>query len=377
MTELSWGTVPGTQTAGWQMAHTNVFGAGLDATYDADMSNQTEGSLFFHLSDWLGTRRQQTDYAGNPMLNFTGLPYGDGVTTIPVSTAAAGDATEQHFTGKERDAESGNDYFGARYYASSMGRFMSPDWSAKVEPVPYSKLDNPQSLNLYAYVMNNPLGRVDASGHAPLSWGGFEDCGDRGDCSGGGQNAAEQAANEKSKAEADGAVSEAKKQSSGRGPGFWGRLGQRLNNFFHFDGFVTNAELDRVHGAFSSFYIEPDSVQEIEPNSYVTMGLDAAGIGATLSGHAYVAGGIAAGSSVYNPDPMNLGLNGMSVVPGILGEAAMPLTVVSDVGSLSGGVVSNNIFAPMIMSIPGNTMDDGNGNSVQTPEAYCVASGTC
>ena len=49
------------------------------------------------------------------------------------------------FTGKERDTESGNDYFGARYYASSMGRFMSPDWSAKAEPVPYAKLDNPQS----------------------------------------------------------------------------------------------------------------------------------------------------------------------------------------------------------------------------------------
>jgi len=38
------------------------------------------------------------------------------------------------YSGKERDAESGNDYFGARYYASSMGRFMSPDWSAKAEP---------------------------------------------------------------------------------------------------------------------------------------------------------------------------------------------------------------------------------------------------
>ena len=46
-----------------------------------------------------------------------------------------------------------------------MGRFMSPDWSAKVEPVPYSKLDDPQSLNLYAYVRNNPLGNVDADGH--------------------------------------------------------------------------------------------------------------------------------------------------------------------------------------------------------------------
>jgi RHS repeat-associated protein len=69
------------------------------------------------------------------------------------------------YTGKERDAETGNDYFGARYYASSMGRFMSPDWSAKVEPVPYAKLDNPQSLNLYAYVENNPLSRSDLDGH--------------------------------------------------------------------------------------------------------------------------------------------------------------------------------------------------------------------
>jgi RHS repeat-associated protein len=65
------------------------------------------------------------------------------------------------FTDKERDTESGNDYFGARYYASSMGRFMSPDWSAKAEPVPYSKLDDPQTLNLYAYVTNNPLTRRD------------------------------------------------------------------------------------------------------------------------------------------------------------------------------------------------------------------------
>jgi RHS repeat-associated protein len=69
------------------------------------------------------------------------------------------------FTGKERDTESGNDYFGARYYGSSMGRMMSPDWSAKVMPVPYLRLENPQSLNLYSYVWNNPLSRNDPDGH--------------------------------------------------------------------------------------------------------------------------------------------------------------------------------------------------------------------
>jgi len=46
-----------------------------------------------------------------------------------------------------------------------MGRFMSPDWSAKEDPVPYAKLDNPQSLNLYSYVLNSPLILVDKDGH--------------------------------------------------------------------------------------------------------------------------------------------------------------------------------------------------------------------
>jgi|SRR5271156_5659526 len=72
------------------------------------------------------------------------------------------------FTGKERDAESGNDYFGARYYASSMGRFMSPDWSSRPNPVPYADLTNPQSLNLYGYAGNNPLSKTDPDGHCDV-----------------------------------------------------------------------------------------------------------------------------------------------------------------------------------------------------------------
>ncbi|HEY0758702.1 MAG TPA: RHS repeat-associated core domain-containing protein [Acidisarcina sp.] len=84
---------------------------------------------------------------------------------------------EQQFTGKIRDVETGNDYFGARYYSSSTGRFMSPDWSAQEEPVPYGELDDPQSLNLYVYVRNNPLSRTDNYGHSPWGFaGGFEGC---------------------------------------------------------------------------------------------------------------------------------------------------------------------------------------------------------
>lgn len=69
------------------------------------------------------------------------------------------------FTGKERDSESGLDNFGARYDASSLGRFMTPDWAAKPTTVPYASFGDPQTLNLYAYVRNNPVSRADADGH--------------------------------------------------------------------------------------------------------------------------------------------------------------------------------------------------------------------
>jgi RHS repeat-associated protein len=60
-------------------------------------------------------------------------------------------------SGKERDTESGLDYFGARYYGSTMGRFMSPD------PLG-GHPEDPQTLNKYVYVRNNPLSLTDPTG---------------------------------------------------------------------------------------------------------------------------------------------------------------------------------------------------------------------
>src|SRR5579863_5571498 len=69
------------------------------------------------------------------------------------------DAVRSRYTGKERDTESGNDYFGARYYASSMGRMMSPDpGNVGASPI------NPQTWNMYSYGLNNPLRITDPSG---------------------------------------------------------------------------------------------------------------------------------------------------------------------------------------------------------------------
>ena len=81
------------------------------------------------------------------------------------------------FTGKERDAESGLDYFGARYYGSSLGRFMQSDEfpggpvdlfetdDPSSQALPYADIKDPQSLNKYSYTYNNPLRYVDPDGH--------------------------------------------------------------------------------------------------------------------------------------------------------------------------------------------------------------------
>jgi RHS repeat-associated protein len=73
------------------------------------------------------------------------------------------------FTGKERDAESGLDDFGARYYGSSMGRFMStdpyiPQFECKNTSCFTNYFGNPKNWNRYAYTRNNPLAFVDPNG---------------------------------------------------------------------------------------------------------------------------------------------------------------------------------------------------------------------
>jgi RHS repeat-associated protein len=159
----------------WQRS--NVYAVGkLIATYDliTDPSSTNPDqvpALHFHLSDPVGTRRLQTSSVGQPETDCQSFPFGDQLFCFPDANAprTADDATPLHFTGKERDTESGNDYFGARYYSSAMGRFMSPDWSGTPSAVPYANLFNPQSLNLYAYAGNNPLIRIDKDGHC-WSW---------------------------------------------------------------------------------------------------------------------------------------------------------------------------------------------------------------
>ncbi|WP_263417852.1 RHS repeat-associated core domain-containing protein [Terriglobus albidus] len=118
-------------------------------------------STTHYLADHLGSTSMALTVEGWPTQTSEFQPYGQEIN--PVASA-----NHYKFTGKERDVESGLDYFGARYYSPTMGRWMSPDWSEWQDAIPFSKLDNPQSLNLYGYVWNNPLSRVDEDGHETL-----------------------------------------------------------------------------------------------------------------------------------------------------------------------------------------------------------------
>ena len=133
--------------SGWQRGEVYAGGRHL-ATY----ANST---TYFDHEDWLGTERVRTAVNGSVCESITSLPFGDGEST----TGSCADASTRHFTGKERDTESGLDNFGARYDASSIGRFMSPD-----NPK-FSEKTDPQSWNLYSYVSDNPLSRIDPTGH--------------------------------------------------------------------------------------------------------------------------------------------------------------------------------------------------------------------
>ncbi|HWQ55172.1 MAG TPA: RHS repeat-associated core domain-containing protein [Bryobacteraceae bacterium] len=113
--------------------------------------------------DHLGSTRMLAGTTGIRRYDYR--PYGeelyagDGGRTTAMGYTAGRDQVTVKFTGKERDVETGLDYFGARYFSGAHGRFTSPD-------APFADQDpaDPQSWNLYAYGRNNPLLYTDPSG---------------------------------------------------------------------------------------------------------------------------------------------------------------------------------------------------------------------
>jgi RHS repeat-associated protein len=162
---------------------TTVFVYDVTGQLLAEYGNQqqTAGGTSYLTSDDLGTPRVITGANGNVTGRHDYQPFGE---EIPISYGGreaiggypANDRLRQKFTLKERDDETGFDYFIARYYASGQGRFTSPDEftggpveyfaaAASNNPTFYADLTNPQTLNKYQYCLNNPLRYIDPFGH--------------------------------------------------------------------------------------------------------------------------------------------------------------------------------------------------------------------
>jgi RHS repeat-associated protein len=103
--------------------------------------------VHYYFADHLGSADVVTSNLGVIQKESDYYPYGGEIVVT------GSDANNYKFTGKERDSESGLDNFGARYDASSLGRFMTPD-PLYIEA---HRLVDPQRLNLYAYARNNPF----------------------------------------------------------------------------------------------------------------------------------------------------------------------------------------------------------------------------
>jgi RHS repeat-associated protein len=125
------------------------------------------GIVHWLVTDQLGTPRMIFDQSGSlaTTSRHDYLPFGEEIfagtagrtTTLGYTN---GDGARQKFTLKERDIETGLDYFGARYYGSTQGRFTGAD------PISLGvdRLFDPQRFNRYAYVRNNPLMFTDPDG---------------------------------------------------------------------------------------------------------------------------------------------------------------------------------------------------------------------
>jgi RHS repeat-associated protein len=124
----------------------------------------TDGQFYWLHTNHLGSARAMTDVNGNLVYRGQFDPFGQ--TLMEWSSSGNTNLNTKKFTGYERDAATGLDYARARMYTSSRGRFMQPDPMGLAA----SAVGNPQSLNRYSYVRNDPINFVDPNGLEAKLW---------------------------------------------------------------------------------------------------------------------------------------------------------------------------------------------------------------
>jgi RHS repeat-associated protein len=117
--------------------------------------DQPSNAYHYYLSDALNSTSMVVSASGIIENESDYYPWGGELQFV------ANDSNHYKFTGKERDSESGLDYFGRRYYASLLGRWTGGD------PINFSTkhILRPQRWNKYTYVENDPLGSIDPDGN--------------------------------------------------------------------------------------------------------------------------------------------------------------------------------------------------------------------
>ncbi|HSH06002.1 MAG TPA: RHS repeat-associated core domain-containing protein [Anaerolineae bacterium] len=149
-------TFKGTTTSLTQQVITRItyhFAGQAIATKVMNHPISSENGLYYMLSDHLGSASAMSDAAGNQVGTITRYtPFGE------YRTGGSNDITDLGYTGQRENMDLGLYYYNARYYIPGIARFASAD---SIIP----DINNPQSLNRYSYVINNPIIYNDPSGH--------------------------------------------------------------------------------------------------------------------------------------------------------------------------------------------------------------------
>jgi hypothetical protein len=236
---------------------------------------------------------------------------------------------------------------------------MSPDWSIKIEPIPYAKLSNPQSMNLYAYVKNNPFNQTDPDGHSAYSDWAEQNDHDLIESGNFVSNSQPNLGNEQ------GGQNMAQEQGSSTGVGFWTGVGQRFKNWLKGGEFKTNEQLDR-EAEFITFTLSFPSLVDQNGTGIATV----TDYGAFAS-FALKKPKLGTASTLVNlisdPSAENFAMNAVTMlIPKVIERSELPITIgfAAWDGSQFAGSIVTSVATP---DAPQAATINANGFSMANP----------